>query len=248
MVAVERGEDFPLASPPVYLVRYDSAATVVDTVAVSRAPPHVPRRGVPDVAGAYQLFSQPIYAPRPVWATGDGWLALGHGDSTAVHVITLAGDTLLRIEWPEASREVTEEDRYAYADWRLSEEVDKGGEGGEEVDSGAGRDRARRQIELELWPYAERRPQVTAALGSGPCLWLAGFDPADNPWGASLTWYAIDVVRGAPAAVVRIPRVGSRLREVGPQTLYATYVAGDATVRMERYPLPESACSSGTDG
>lgn len=239
----ESDRGFPLGAPPTYLVRYDTLGVVVDTLVVSVAPPNLPARVLTPVAGAYTTFQQPIYAARPVWATGGGWVAMGHGDSAAVHVVAVEGDTLLRLEWPRRDAAITEADRFAHAHWRLSEEVDKAGLGNEALLSGSRRG-ARQQIARDLWPYSDRRPEIMGAFGSRDCLWIAGFAPDDNPWAVSRTWSVINVRTGETEGVFRVPRGGARVREVGPHHVFATYLDAHAVVRMERFPLPELGCSA----
>jgi hypothetical protein len=239
-----RGEPFPFDAPPVYLVRFDAAARVVDTVATSVAPPNVLRSDVPRGPDIYPHFNQPIFSPRPVWAATDHWIAIGHGDSSAVEVRDLAGTLLLRVEWPRDERGIGDEDRLQHADVRMQEEVFKAGRDHEReyFSSFAERRRARQQIAFELWPFSDRRPQVTAAYGAGDCLWLAGFDPGDAPSGESLTWTAINVATGRIAAVVRIPRNASRVRDFSPTAIFSSYLDTDGVWRLERYPVPKADC------
>src|SRR5690606_21918312 len=101
------GKDAPISwsSPPAFLIRYGLDARVRDTlVGLARAPT---LRSEQDVAapatGATRrqtMWKQPLFSGRPVWAAGNGWLALGHGDSSHVVVRSLAGDTLVLVRWP----------------------------------------------------------------------------------------------------------------------------------------------------
>lgn len=246
MLSTVRGDPFPLEAPPAFLVRFDAAIQVVDTVARSAAPTLLPMTDVRAQPGMYPHFNQPIFSPRPVWAATDDWIAIGHGDSTAVDVQDLSGGRILRVEWPRDDRGISNDDRLQHADIRMQEEVFKAGTDHERVYFSyvGARRRARRQIAFELWPYSERRPQVTAAYGAGDCLWLAGFDPADAPSGESLTLTGINVATGRVAGVVRIPRNASRIREISPTVIFSSYLDTDGVWRLERYPLPEVDCES----
>lgn len=83
---------------------------------------------------------------------------------------------------------------------------------------------------------------MTAAYGAGDCLWLAGFDPGDAPSGESLTWTTINVATGRIAAVVRIPRNASRVRDISPAAIFSSYLDSDGVWRLERYRVPKADC------
>lgn len=244
ILATARGEPFPLEAPPVYLVRFDLSASVVDTVAEFVGPPNVLRPDIPRVRGVYPHYNQPIFSPRPVWAASDDWLAVGSGDSNAIDVKDLSGRTILRVEWPRDARGISDADRLRYADLRIQEEVDKAGDLDEkrQLNSFGARREARKRIAFELWPFSEVRPQITAAFATGACLWLSGFDPADAPSGEALTWVGINVAKKRVETVFRIPRNAATVREIARNGVYVRYLDADGVSRMERYPLPGVDC------
>ncbi len=99
----------------------------VDTLATSVAPPNVLRSDVPRGPDIYPHFNQPIFSPRPVWAATERWIAIGHGDSSAIEVRDRYGAQILRVEWPRDERGISDEDRFQHACVRMQEEVDKAG-------------------------------------------------------------------------------------------------------------------------
>src|SRR5690606_30083619 len=98
---------FSWSSPPAFLIRYGLDARVRDTLAVLAGAPTLrsEQDATARATGAtlrQTMWTQPLFSGRPVWAAGNGWLALGHGDSSHVEVRGLAGETLLRVRWPAA--------------------------------------------------------------------------------------------------------------------------------------------------
>lgn len=244
MLAVAKGQPFPLRAPPVYLVRFDLSASVVDTVAEFVGPPLVLRSDIPKTRGIYPHYNQPIFSPRPIWAASDNWLAVGNGDANAIDVRDLSGATILRVEWPRDERGISEADRLQYADLRLQEEVEKAGDSSAkaQLNEFGARRKARKTIAFDLWPFSEVRPQITAAFATGSCLWLSGFHPADAPNGEALTWIGINVKKQRLETVFRIPRNAATVRDISYNGVYVRYLDENGVTRMERYPLPEVDC------
>src|SRR5690606_16196364 len=119
---------FSWSSPPAFLIRYGLDARVRDTLVVRAGAPTL--RSEQDVAAPatggtlrQTMWKQPLFSGRPVWAAGNGWLALGHGDSSHVVVRSLAGDTLLRVRWPAARSLVTDTARIEAAIWTVAYRV-----------------------------------------------------------------------------------------------------------------------------
>lgn len=241
-----RGEAFPLDGPPVHLIRFDLSGGIVDTVAEFVGPPLIPQRVLtPIPRGAWPKYDQPIFAPRPVWAGSDDWLAVASGDANSIDVRDLSGGTILRVEWPRDERGITEADRFRFADVLMQEEIDKAGGPSTQAQfiTKEAREEARKKIVYDLWPFSEVRPQITAAFATGACLWLAGFHPADAPNGEALTWVGVNVEKRSLETVFRIPRNAATVRDISYSGVYVRYLDAEGVTRMERYPLPEVDCT-----
>ncbi len=91
-----------------------------DTVAILTGPATLFWKRPPDLL---PLYTQPLFSGRPVWATGEGWIALGHGDSTRMLLRDLAGELRAVVRWPERRDPVSDEDRLDAARWRIAMRV-----------------------------------------------------------------------------------------------------------------------------
>ncbi len=231
---------FPYDGAPSFLVRYSSSLEVLDTVVTLVAPPSVE---IPASPGMYPKFAQPIWAGRPLWTTGEGWIAYGQGTDTTLTVRFSDGDTL-QVTWPADSRRISEADQRQFIDWmrvqgekRLSEEQRK------EFMPQTRRDKEAtiRRLLGELI-YSTTSPAVTGLLGAGPCLFLSGFGPADNPRARANSIVVVDVRVPELLGVVRIDRPGARLREATTSALISSHEDDDGLWVLERYPLPSGWC------
>lgn len=239
-------------APPVWLVRYGKDARVRDTMAVLVGPPTLLKEVRP---GGVLVYYQAPFAARPVWTTGDGWIALSHGDSSHVLVTALSGDTLLVLRWPRQRRPISDEDRTEAARWLLSLRAVNYSRSATIYEHWSVRQRreaVRQVIELELSPSSNLAPTVTAAYGAGDCLFLSGFAPADWIDGTALTWIAVNVRKGTLERVLHLRPAGERLpygqfgaavRDFGEHFAY-TYVRDYSEGRfvVQRYRLPQISC------
>lgn len=259
----DESSSFIASPPPAHLIRYGLDGMVRDTLATLAGTPtqrytarRWDRREQREVS--VTRWRQPLFAGRPVWAAGDGWLALGHGDSTQLVVRDLAGDTTLIIRWPEDRLAVSDADRREAALGVIVQRLLNSGNVQKFLESES-RPTLRAVIERELehhLAFAELAPTVTAAYGSGHCLFMAGYDPADWPDGTSLTWLALDLRDGRIAGAFRLSPTpltlrGSRLelrrqsaavRDFDPGFAFTTSRGRDGTTVVERFRLPELGC------
>lgn len=212
---------------PTFLIRYDLDGRLIDTLATLSGPPTL----VQEIwRGQTIFYTQPVFSARPIWATGDGWYAISHGDSTEVVVRTTAGRQMLRIRYPARRRAVSDEDRRTFANWGIVSTFN---------DSPSSVENARQRGAAVLaqlqdwwstaWRFADSIPTVTAAYGAGKCLFLSGYRPADWFDGTSLTWVVIDVEEGRVLSTLRLrpPEEGSLPRD----RMFAKYVEQGAAVR-----------------
>lgn len=240
--AIERGDTLDFRSPASFLVRYDLDGEPRDTLAEIAG---LPVGRAPDVPGSRPRSRTMVYGPSPVWATGDGWLARSHGDSTHVVVRTLAGDTALLIEWPARRAAVDDRLMDRWVDWYISENVLKYGsraerEGFRQLPEGVveqGREGIKRQ---NLWP--DSVPYVTAAFGAGPCLWLTGFEADDFRDGAALTLIGVRVPEGTTFGPYRLDLPAGRIFEVSRTAVFVMYDDELGRQYIARYPFPENRC------
>ena len=198
---------------------------------------------------------QPLYSSRPVWTTGDGWYAIGHGDSTEVVVRANEGHEMLRIRMPRRRRAVTEEDRIEAADWRTAGFALTRSSYRERVREGRVEDRRRAREEVlgeVLIHNADSVPRVRGAYGAGRCLFLSGFRPADWYDGTSLTWVVIDVEEAVVLGTVRLrpppdgslpefpefSQFGAAARDFDEEYAFTFRRMADGAAAVERFRLP----------
>ena len=205
-------------SPIAYLIAFDSAGIAGDTIDQATAPVDLVASHAPG-----RLLNQHWYAGRPLWTTGDGWLARGHGDSSAIVVRSLNGHTMLIVHLASDRAPITQHDRELFADWFYNEDVRKNTsvKWQEAIRNRLSRRRFT-EMTVEATPWADLAPTATALYGDGKCLWIAGFAQDDYPTGRSLTWLAVNVETGQ-TRMVRIPRRGARTREFSGGYIYASY-------------------------
>lgn len=253
------GKPYPYEAPPAYLVRYDLNLEVVDTVAVlAGAGLEVIEETVPipnsDRIERIHFAHERLYSGRPVWATGENWIAVSHGDSAVAAIRGLDGQHWLDIRWPPRRTMVQATDMREAAKWMLAYQVVHATSSREmfasfsrgEIEEGV------RVTAFEWTRFAQRAPTITAAFGAGECVFIAGFSPESNRYGVSLTWLAINVVRGSlegvfrfePTAAMRfgrhgiIDRHGGAVRAFTANHAYLVTVDGDGESFVERFRIP----------
>lgn len=243
-------------APESYLIRYDLDATLIDTVAVLTGPP---TREQARLSDGYVLYQQPLFSGRPVWTVGEGWLALGHGDSTGITIRDFDGDTLLHLRLPERRERLQDHDRLEAARWGIDIRALNGSDYRRRIEEVPARELQREGPKYDVehfFSFADSIPHLTAAYAADQCLFLAGYHPSDWPDGTALTWVAINVrtsslegvFRFEPPSAARLPffdRVGAAVREFDRRYAYLTFRDDDGLSTIARYRLPELSCSTG---
>lgn len=245
-LAAWENEPFPYEEPPVRLVQFDLDLNVIDTLAALNAPPSLVReKRIRD----YSSYSQPLFSARPLFATGDGWFAVGHGDSSAIHVHTSNGESMAVVRWARDTLRISREHRLAVARWYVGEHLVK--DIPEFAERWEGYSEAERQAVIRdaasgSWAFSDTAPTMKALYGDGDCLWLAGFQPLDYIDGTALTWIGINLRLPGRLRVVRIPRRGSRVRTLRAGAVFTSYRDALGVTYIERYPLDgvERQCSA----
>lgn len=245
------GRSFP--APPTYLIRYGLDAQVRDTLVELVGPPTTVRDRINENIVLYQ---QKLFVSRPVFATGDGWLATGHGDSTKVTIRSFGEDTLLVVRWPARRRAPADGDKAAAARWILGIRAANSPTSRQmmEEDSRRGRQEGLRITAFEHTPFADSVPYLTAAYGLGACLFLSGLSSEDWPEGTGLTWLVIDVGRKEVEGVLAFsPRPegeplafgpqGAAMRDFTVRHAYTMTRDGDGLFYVHRYALPSLRCA-----
>lgn len=231
-------------APPAFLLRFNLQLRLLDTIAVLRGTPtsYSAKR---DARQDTPTLVQPLYSPRPVWATGAGWLAVGDGRTPAIEVRPVGSGSAhrLTIRWPQGSRPVTKSDRHATADWGIQYTLQNFASARQNYGQMSRSDQRASVDQLEsLLPFAPTTPEVVAAFGAGRCLWLSGFAPGDHLDATGLTLVAIDVIAGSLKGVVQVPRTGSRIRHVSASSIVTSYFDADGLTRIERYDVRALHC------
>jgi len=240
--------------PPAHLLAYDMSAHVKDTITEITGTPTLLREVVP---GMTVLFEQPLFVARPVWATGDGWIAMGHGLYSEVVVRRLDGDPVAVVRWPKRVARLRDEDRLDAAKWVVAFRILDSSESRRMFERDSRRER-QKGIEWEafdLLPFADTVATVSAAYGAGDCLFLAGHAATDWADGTALTWIVLNVARGTLEAVIRIrpqspkpplelDRIGAAVKDIDGRYVYTITRDGDGVFLVERYPLPDLSCGT----
>jgi hypothetical protein len=224
-----------VAQQHMFLIRYDLGGHVLDTLAELSAPASI-KKG--EVLGRI-VFDQPELVSRPMWATGSAWLALGHGDSTAVTVYNTLGKPLLRLELADRQRRLSDEERETWANWAF--EIVRETSRDKSWIENIGRRRYARRIR-DIVTFTERAPLITALHGDGVCLWMSGFSVADDVLGHSHTLVVVNVEAGAIEGIYRIPRRRARVRTIARQGVYTTYRDSLGLFHLERWPTSGLRC------
>lgn len=223
---------------PHHVLRFDLEASLLDTVLQLEG-----QELKLTFAGSGTLYPWAIellFASRPLWTAGSGWIASGHGSDTTVFVRFDDGRNL-RIEWPTDPRPITDDDLEVFRHWES--EVYRKLTGEDEAEQ-------MRKVPLEVireheW-VTDDRPQIAGLLGHGACLALLGFRPWDAPFGESRSLLIVDVNAPGIPHIVTLEDFGSSfVRSLQDDAVFAIRVEEDGTRSVERYPLPGLDCSRG---
>lgn len=235
LLASTQKKDFPFDAPPGRVVRVNLHGQILDTVAAMTGAPIVHR----------DVFYGPFYAARPVWAIGNGWTAVAQGDSAVVDVHSSAEGSATRITWPSIDIAIDDELRVGAIKHYVSLQMITSAQSAQIVSRLSPKEvEATERKMADVWPVATDAPQLTAALATGNCLWLAGWNPDDALDGTASTWAVVDLRRGAVERVVRIPRRDSRVRAVNATAVYTTYLDSLGVSHVERYPAAMPECAA----
>lgn len=243
---VQMDPDANTIVPSAALIRYAADLSVVDTVAVMRGIPYH-SRGDLEIPGIYRQFEQALFSAQPVWATGSGWIAVGHGDSASIKVFSNEGHRQLEIRWPRAAVAVSDEDKLAAADWILSSRIENSAASRDMYEQASRRERreARYGTAFELTRFAQHLPQLTGLYGVRRCLMVAGFSAIDHHDGHSQTMMVINVDSGEMEGVIRLGRTpGARIKAFDKTAAYGLRRGPNGVSLVERYPLPDFQCSA----
>lgn len=244
--------DFP--TPAVYLIRYGLDARVRDTLATMAGPPTLLWNRLATEDQTLVIYEQPLFSPRPVWAIGENWLALSHGDSSYMVIRRFSGDTVLVVRWPDRRSLVSDRDKIEAAKWVIAHRILNSTESRQmyQLDSPRGRRKGIEFEAFEVLSFAELAPTITAAYGAGACLFLAGYAPADWADATALTWIALNVEKGTVQSVFRLSppedltleleRRGGAVRDFDRRFAYTYHRDEDGVFLVQRYPLPDMDC------
>lgn len=240
-------------APESYLIRYDLDATLIDTVAVLAGPPIREQGRLGDAV----FYEEPLFAGRPIWVAGDGWLALGHGDSTGVAIRDYDGKALLDLRWPERRERLQDHDHLEAARWWVAFMALNSSYSRRAVAKASARE-LRKELRFDVenvLSFPDSIPHLTAAYAVDQCLFLAGYNPSDWADGTALTWVAVNVRTGTlegvfrfePPRAARLPcleRCGAAVREFDQRYAYLTFRDDDGLSTIARYRLPELSCAA----
>lgn len=207
-----------------FLVRYSLDLSIQDTVAALDAIPLIPGRPH-GIGNALPDFWEPLFSPRNLFATGDGWVALTHGDSASVRILTDGDPSLLSaVRWPRERVAVSDRDKDAVVGWTLLHALRDDREFAEAWRR-ASRSfrRSRLQEQRDEWlRYSAWVPEVTALFGAGDCLFLTGYRPEDFVDGTSASLVAVNL-RSGRVSVRRLLGEGEALYDVGHERAVTTF-------------------------
>ncbi len=180
-----------------------------------------------------------LFSARPIFAAGEGWYALGHGDSAAVSVVFPATGKQVRIVWPSEDEPISETEKLHAAHWASVYTARAFTDAREQFASmSAVKRREAEKLYLGFLQFAEKAPQLSAAHGSGRCLWLSGLSASDFFDGTGSTWIGINVAEGKLVGIVKTPGVDQRIRHVSGRGFYAKQFDDDDEAVLVRYRLP----------
>jgi hypothetical protein len=222
--------------PPAAALLFDTTFALVDTLVRGHGTPLVPMPAIR--SDQMPELWEPLFSARLMLAAGDGWYAWSGGADPSVTVRT-ADNTTLAVRWPASARRITDEDRFRAAEWAGEYTLRQSADARRNAArmSREQREEAYERLAGHL-PFADRTPELAALYGAGRCLWLSGFDLADDPLGTALSLIALDVRGDSVLGVVRMPRLDSRIRHVDRRRIYTSYFDEDGVERVEVYHIP----------
>lgn len=228
---------------PAHLLRFDDRFRLIDTLVGFLGIETVPDRVV--MAGAVRHPAVPLFARRPVWASGRGWLAVGSSEDTSVSILTHDSTVVVAaVAWPHGANEVSQADRMDVARWTGDYTLRYVPSARAAANAMSHKDIDRMlQAQAARLPFATREPELMAMYGAGSCLWLFGFAPADYIDGTAHTAVILDVRKGRLVDVVRVPRRDGRIRAVDLTGVYVTYRDSLNVYHLERYPAAYRSCN-----
>jgi hypothetical protein len=219
---------------PYALLSFDEAAQLVDTIQYLRG--FRLRQATPGSASRWAMGREKPYQARPLWASGDGWLAWGHGAEAMITVVS-GGDTTF-ITWPEDTRPLGESDWTAYHEWRF--EAARRLESRGRIEEWASLVVPWKELGAESaeWQGDTDRPQIAGLVGYGSCVGLLGFRPSDGPHGETRSVVLINLRDPAATTVLRPEGEPGFLRDIDGHALYFLSIGQDGARVVERFPFP----------
>jgi hypothetical protein len=186
-----------------------------------------------------------LYADRPIVAAGDGWTALRPPGRHEIEIRRAGGQSSL-LAWPPGATAVTEQDRLSAAlhSQESANRISDRALAAWRRDGAERREQKLRVIVSTLLSFADTLPELSAAFGSGRCLWLVGTSPSDHYDGTARTLIGLNVVDFATQpTVIRVGRHGSRIRDVSGRGVITSYKDVDDVIRLEWHDFADTlAC------
>jgi hypothetical protein len=174
---------------------------------------------------------------RPLFARGDFWYAVAHGDSLAIRVVPDADTVhayriILGTERPKPSRATKQRwadnvVRQHLASRRLIKSSEKV--------TASRKNRFRKYL---IGRIPERTGMIAAMHGAGRCLWINAFDPTREVLGSASRWMGIDVYNRSLIGVFELPQ--GRVKDVDRYAFYVLMRDEDLTDYVLRYPFPRA--------
>lgn len=232
----DRADASRMPPRPIWVIRVSiTNGQVLSTLWDGRTPEAQRRQVRADVMPDWEF---PAYAAWPSVASGAGWYALSDGESAEIKVVGATG--VDRIEWTPHPIPIDDRVRDQDFNWYVRQMTRYSDSWAAWWDSlGVAGQTAARQETFGWHTWAGHGPEITALLGSGRCLWIAGFAPSESPTAVSRNWVVVDVVEGKVLGVARLPDPWFRLRSVGLTGVFATYRDDDGSPHIVKMALPD---------
>lgn len=221
-----------------HLLRLRGDLTLHDTIA-SFPPPHRSTRVSEDPRAGLEIVRE-VWGARPVWAAGEGLIALAQSDHPDVEIRNSSGRTVAIVRAPPARAPVTEEDRAALGDRivQATLAVTPGAAERYRATSKGERDEMMRTF-MARFTLAPLRPEIVALFVADRCLWMAGFDPTDEADGTAHEWLVQDLRTPAMAPrVMTIGAAGERVVAIQARHAATIWLDGEGQRHVGVYLLP----------